>query len=80
MIKGIAFALGACFIWGLIFIVPQFMNGFTSSDSISNYILGLICGFLALTAWSWYVVANSQEKNHTTANLRHIKIVNYLST
>lgn len=29
MLQGIIFALGACFIWGFIFIVPQFMEGFT---------------------------------------------------
>jgi len=28
MFKGIAYASGACFIWGLIFIIPQFMNNF----------------------------------------------------
>lgn len=177
MYKGIAFALGACFIWGLIFIVPQFMTGFTSievalgryfvygiisslifckskfqgtcrhprgiwvkalyfslastivyytfvvlalrystpaicalilgispitiafygnwkqrettfksliipsaliliglviinvphleeSGSISTYVLGLVCSFLALLAWSWYVVANSRFLKH----------------
>jgi drug/metabolite transporter (DMT)-like permease len=34
MIKGIAFALGACFIWGLIFVVPQFMTGFSSIEIV----------------------------------------------
>lgn len=29
MLRGILFALSACFIWGLIFIVPQFMTGFS---------------------------------------------------
>jgi drug/metabolite transporter (DMT)-like permease len=29
MLKGTLFALGACFIWGLIFIVPQFMSHFS---------------------------------------------------
>lgn len=29
MLKGVTFALGACFIWGLIFVVPQFMTGFS---------------------------------------------------
>jgi drug/metabolite transporter (DMT)-like permease len=29
MFKGIAYALSACLIWGLIFIVPQFMVGFS---------------------------------------------------
>lgn len=32
MIKGIVFALLACFIWGLIFIVPGFMSGFSSLE------------------------------------------------
>ncbi|MBA3723211.1 MAG: DMT family transporter [Parachlamydiaceae bacterium] len=32
MYKGILFALGACFIWGLIFVVPQFMTGFSSIE------------------------------------------------
>lgn len=31
----------------------------TAVDS-STYILGLCCGFLALSLWSWYVVANSK--------------------
>lgn len=29
MFKGTAYALTACFIWGLIFIIPQFMSSFT---------------------------------------------------
>jgi len=32
MLKGIAFALSACLIWGLIFVVPQFMEGFNSIE------------------------------------------------
>jgi len=32
MFKGIAFALAACFLWGLIFVVPQFLEGFTSVE------------------------------------------------
>ena len=36
--KGIAYALGACLIWGLIFIVPQFMKGFTPLEiAIGRY-------------------------------------------
>lgn len=31
-LKGISFALTACFIWGFIFIVPQFMEGFTAVE------------------------------------------------
>ncbi len=42
---------------GLVIInVPQIK----SSAAISSYILGLTCGFLALTAWSWFVVANAR--------------------
>lgn len=32
MLKGIIFALSACLIWGLIFVVPQFMHGFSSIE------------------------------------------------
>jgi len=32
MFKGIAFALSACFIWGLIFIIPHFMSSFSSIE------------------------------------------------
>lgn len=32
MLKGITYALSACFIWGLIFIIPQFMNHFSSIE------------------------------------------------
>lgn len=32
MFKGIVFALSACLIWGMIFIVPQFMEGFNSIE------------------------------------------------
>jgi len=32
MSKGIVFALGACFVWGLIFVIPQFMEGFSSIE------------------------------------------------
>lgn len=32
MIKGIIFALSACFIWGLIFIIPHFMNSFNAIE------------------------------------------------
>lgn len=29
MLKGVSYALAACFIWGLIFVVPLFMEGFS---------------------------------------------------
>ncbi len=32
MIKGIIFALAACFIWGLIFVVPGFMTGYSALE------------------------------------------------
>ena len=34
MFKGIAFALSACFIWGLIFIIPQFMGSFSPIEIV----------------------------------------------
>lgn len=46
MLKGILFALCACFIWGLIFIVPQFMNSFTPIEiAVGRY---LVYGCLSL--------------------------------
>ncbi|MBS0629383.1 MAG: DMT family transporter [Verrucomicrobia bacterium] len=32
MLTGILFALAACFIWGLIFVIPGFMDGFSSLE------------------------------------------------
>jgi drug/metabolite transporter (DMT)-like permease len=34
MFKGIVFALSACFIWGLIFIIPQFMESFSPIEIV----------------------------------------------
>lgn len=50
MIKGIAFALGACMIWGLIFVVPQFMGDFTSVEvAMGRYFFyGLISSLIFL--------------------------------
>lgn len=44
MKRGIFFALLACFIWGSIFIIPQYMQGFTSIEiALSRYLFyGLI--------------------------------------
>ncbi|MBP9842244.1 MAG: DMT family transporter [Simkaniaceae bacterium] len=44
MVQGVLFALGACFIWGLIFVVPQFMGDVTSLEiTLSRYLFyGLI--------------------------------------
>lgn len=36
--KGIAYALGACFVWGLIFVAPLFMEGFSPMEiAIGRY-------------------------------------------
>jgi drug/metabolite transporter (DMT)-like permease len=53
MLKGIVFALAACFIWGLIFIVPQFMDGFSAVEiAIGRYtFFGTISILLLLKAW-----------------------------
>ncbi len=50
MIKGIFFALAACFIWGLIFVVPQFMNGFGAIEiALGRYLVyGMISLFFLL--------------------------------
>lgn len=47
MFKGTTFALAACFIWGLIFIVPQYMAGFSPIEiTIARYSLYGIVSFL----------------------------------
>ncbi len=48
MVRGIACALGACFIWGLIFVVPQFMSGFTSVEvALGRYLVyGIISSLI----------------------------------
>ena len=47
MIQGILFALAACFIWGLIFVVPQFMAGFSSIEiALGRYFTYGIASFL----------------------------------
>lgn len=32
MVKGIAFALAACSVWGLLYVIPQFLNGFSTIE------------------------------------------------
>lgn len=45
--KGIAYALGACFIWGMIFAIPLFMEGFSPIEiALGRY---LVYGTLSLT-------------------------------
>lgn len=52
MFKGISFALGACFIWGLIFVVPQFMVGFSSIEvALGRYLFyGIISSLIFFKA------------------------------
>lgn len=44
----------------LIGLVIVNISHLEKSLSPSSFVLGLVCGFLALCGWSWYVVANSQ--------------------
>jgi len=64
MFKGIAYAIGACGIWGLIFIVPQFMEGFSAIEiAIGRYLFyGLVSslillrsGFKGLVRYPWSI-------------------------
>ena len=51
---GIAYAITACLIWGLIFIVPQFMIGFSFIEiALGRYFFyGVVSGFVLLkTRW-----------------------------
>lgn len=54
MIKGISLASAACFVWGLIFVVPLFMDGFSSFEvTLGRYaIYGILSSFIFLRAWS----------------------------
>ena len=50
MIQGIAYALSACFIWGLIYIVPLFMTGFTSIEVVLGcyFFYGIVSSLMFL--------------------------------
>lgn len=51
MLIGIFFVISACFVWGLIFVVPQFMEGYSALEvALSRYFFyGIFsCGLLAL--------------------------------
>lgn len=52
MFTGIALALSACFIWGLIFIIPQFMNNFSAIEIVVGryFFYGAISLLLLLKA------------------------------
>lgn len=53
MFKGILFALTACFIWGLLFVVPQFMEGFSSLEvCLGRYTFyGALSSCILLRGW-----------------------------
>lgn len=52
MWKGIIFALGACFIWGLIFVIPLYMEGFSPIEvALGRYLFfGTISAIILLPA------------------------------
>ncbi len=52
MVKGIFFALSACFVWGLIFVIPQFMSEFSSIEVVLGryFFYGIISATLFLKA------------------------------
>jgi drug/metabolite transporter (DMT)-like permease len=54
MTKGIIYALIACFIWGLIFVVPQFMEGFNSLEvALGRYFFYGIFSSIILAKIKW---------------------------
>lgn len=52
MVKGIVYALSACLIWGLIFIIPQFMSSYSSIEiTLGRYLFyGGLSSLLLLKA------------------------------
>jgi len=51
---GIVYALAACFIWGLIFIVPQFMTGFSSIEvALGRYLFYGVVSLLIFAQAQW---------------------------
>lgn len=53
MNKGIFFALSACFIWGLIFVIPEFMNEFSPIEiALGRYFFyGVVSLFILAKMW-----------------------------
>lgn len=62
MYKGIVYALGACFIWGLIFVVPQFMTGFSSIEiTLGRYFFyGIISSLIFFKSFCQKTCRHSQ--------------------
>lgn len=65
MLQGIILALSACLIWGLIFVIPQFMQGFNCFEiaigryfsyglvSLAVFSFGFLRGNYRYTLWVW---------------------------
>jgi drug/metabolite transporter (DMT)-like permease len=54
VIKGVVYALSACFIWGCIFVVPLFMEGFSTIEiALGRYIIyGALSSLILLKSFS----------------------------
>jgi drug/metabolite transporter (DMT)-like permease len=50
MIKGLIYAICACFIWGFLFIIPDFMGEFTSFEIVVGrfFVFGLISSMIVM--------------------------------
>ena len=48
MFKGLLFAIGACFVWGLIFVIPQYLGDFSGVEVVLGRYLsyGILSAFL----------------------------------
>jgi drug/metabolite transporter (DMT)-like permease len=54
MLKGIFLVLGACFIWGLIFVVPKLMAGFSSFEvALGRYFFYGVISFAFMLFRGW---------------------------
>lgn len=56
MITGLFFALGACFVWGLIFIIPSFLGDYSSLEvALGRYFSYGILSFVLLFRKGWSI-------------------------
>lgn len=67
MLKGLLFALLACFVWGAIFVVPEFLSGFSTIEVVlARYLsFGLlsICLFLRKGLSNFRLISKKGWKN-----------------
>lgn len=56
MLKGVLFALSACFIWGLIFVIPEFMQGYSPVEIV-------VCRYLFYGGISLLFLLKARLKN-----------------